>query len=115
MNRKILIGSIVSLVISDPWEFNTECGTGPFLGVIKDKHNGKVMISLDRIISYNGSNYSVCICTSRHQGKDMKDILNGEKIAANMMLIAANVLSFSDVNRQSQYKTQAVIGTIEKA
>jgi hypothetical protein len=114
MNSKNLIGSRVALVVSDPWEFGTECGTGPFWGDIKDKDIGKVLILLTKTISYGGNNYSVCICTPRHQGKDINDILNGEKIAANMMLISEKVASFSDVNRQSQYKTQAIIGTIEQ-
>jgi len=114
MSSKYLIDSIVSLVVSDPWEFNTECGTGPFEGTIKDKDNGKIIISLHKTISYRGTNYSVCICTPRHQGKDISDILNGERIATNMMLIETKKVSFWDINRQSQYKTQGVIGTIEK-
>jgi len=115
MARKNLIGSIVAFVISDPWEFGTECGIGPFFGIIKDKNSGKALIYLDKTISYSGTNYSVCVCTSRHQGKDIDDILNGEKVAANMMLISTKATSFSDVDKQSQNKSQAVIGTIEQA
>jgi hypothetical protein len=115
MNSKHLIGSKVALVVSDPWEFGTECGTGPFWGDIKDKESGKVLIVLTKTISYGGNKYSICICTKRHQGKDINDILKGEKIAANMMLISAKVASFSEVNRKRQYKTQAIIGTIEQA
>jgi len=115
MTRKDLTGSIVALVISDPWEFGTECGTGPFLGTIKGKDSGKALILLDKTILYSGTNYSVCICTSRHQGKDIDDILNGKKVAANMMLISTKITSFSDINGQSKYKSQAVIGTIEQA
>ncbi len=114
MSRKNLIGSRVALVVSDPWEFGSECGTGPFVGIVKDEDNGKALIHFDKTISYGGTNYSLCICFPRHQGKDINDILNGEKIAANMMLISAKVASLSDVNQQSQYKTQAIIGTIEQ-
>ncbi len=115
MSRKNLIGSRVALVMSDPWEFGTECGTGPFVGNIKDEDSGKVLILLDKTISYGENNYSLCICSPRHQGEDINDILNGEKLAANMMLISAKVASLSEVNEQTQYKTQAIIGTIKQA
>lgn len=115
MGRKNLKGSRVALVISDPWEFGSECGTGPFEGNIKDEDSGKALVRFDKAISYGGTNFSLCICSPRHQGKDISDILNGEKIAANMMLISAKVESLSDVDQQSQYKTQAIIGTIEQS
>ena len=114
MNRNNLIGYRAVLIVSDPWEFGTECGTGPFLGVIKDKDSGKVLIILDKKISYGGNDYPACICIPRHKGKDVNDILYGERISVNIMLISVQVSSFLDVNRQRQYKTQAVIGTIEQ-
>ena len=115
MGRKNLKGSRVALVISDPWEFGSECGTGPFVGNIKDEDSGKTLVRFDKAISYGGTNYPLCICSPRHQGKDISDILNGEKIAANMMLISAKIESLSDVDQQSQYETQAIIGSIEQA
>lgn len=113
MSRKNLIGSRIALVVSDPWEFGSECGTGLFIGRIKDEDSGKVLVRLDKTIHYGGVNYSLCICSPRHQGKDIKDIFSEEQIAANMMLISAKVTSLRDVNRQSHHKTQAIIGTIE--
>lgn len=114
MNRESLLGSKVSLFISDPWEFGTECGTGPFHGSIVDMDDGRIMVLLDKTILYEGYNYVICICSSRFQGKDIKDIFNKVKIPANMMLISANVRSFNDLKQQLQYQTQAAIGSIEQ-
>jgi hypothetical protein len=114
MKSKNIIGSRIALFVSDPWEFGTECGPGPFGGNIIDKDGIKVLILLASKISYSESEYSACICTPRHQGKDIRDILSGEKVAANMMLISMNAASFSDVNRQTHCKTAAVVGTIEQ-
>ncbi|HQF84805.1 MAG TPA: hypothetical protein PLX58_07505 [Smithellaceae bacterium] len=115
MSKKNLIGSRMALFVSDPWEFGSECGTGPFVGTIKDEDNGKALVRFDKTISYGGTDYSLCICFPRHQGKDINDILNGTRVSVNVMLISAKDASLSDVNQQSLYKTQAVIGTIEQA
>jgi hypothetical protein len=114
MKSKNIIGSRIALFVSDPWEFGTECGSGPFPGIIIDKDGIKVLILLASKISYGGRKFPACICTPRHQGKDIMDILSGEKIAANMMLISTNAAFFSDVNRQTHCKTAAVVGTIEQ-
>lgn len=115
MPPKKLIDSRISFIISDPWEFGTECGTDPFFGVTKDVDGEKVLILLEKEISYRGVNYYVCISTPRHQGKDIADILNGEIVPANMILISTNVTSFYEIKKHGQGKTQAVIGTIEQA
>ena len=110
MNNKSLIELKVALVISDPWEFGSECGTGPFLGVIKNLEEEKILIALDKSITYGGIEYYACICKPRHQGKEFKGILNGENISANIMLDSTNTASFHEVSG----KTQAVIGSVKR-
>lgn len=112
MPSKNLINARVALLVSDPWEFGTECGTDTFFGTIKDLDGEKALILLDKKISYGGADYYTCVCTPRHQGKDIADILNGENVADNMMLISTNATSFYDVNQQGPSKTLAVIGTV---
>ena len=115
MSGRDLIDSKVALVGSDPWEFVSECGAGPFQGNIKDEKSGKVLVCFNRTLLYDGIDYSVCICSARHHGKDVLNILNGEKIPVNIMLISGNVTSLTQIDQRGQHKTQAIIGTIEQA
>jgi hypothetical protein len=43
---KELVGTCVAVTISDPWEFGTECGTGPFEGIIEEISEIRMLIKL---------------------------------------------------------------------
>ena len=110
MNNKDLLGLKVEFVVSDPWEFGSECGTGPYKGIIRDLDQEKVLIVLDKPILNKNIHYFVSICSPRYQYKEIKSILDRENIAINMMLVSTNVVSFSEVGGQ----TLAVIGNLKK-
>lgn len=45
-------------MVSDPWEFGTECGVGPFLGSVSDHDDVRLLVVLDEPIVYRGVAYS---------------------------------------------------------
>jgi hypothetical protein len=45
-----LIGRRVTLLVSDPWDFGTEHGVGPFGGTIQQVQGEVLAVSLDRDI-----------------------------------------------------------------
>jgi hypothetical protein len=55
MSTTNLLNLAVSITVSDPWEFGTECGTGPFAGTITDVASDWLIIRLAVPIAYRGN------------------------------------------------------------
>lgn len=80
-NLRHLIGKKVEISISDPWEFETETGTGKMLAVIleigremlhldTESSTTALLLQVDRPIEYKGDICEFFIASPRHQGKD---------------------------------------------
>jgi len=106
MNTSQLLGRRVALRISDPWEFGTECGGGPFFGHLLDFGNKKILgvdveralVGLDPPIKYQGASYSAARCDVRHEGTSFYDLNTESRIPVNITLLPAKVTTFSDVD-----------------
>ena len=57
---------MVSIFVSDPWEFGTACGVGPFCGEIADRREGRLLVRLCIGIEYGGVQYEGVIASARH-------------------------------------------------
>jgi hypothetical protein len=65
--EKVMVGKQASSYVSDPWEFGTACGVGPFAGSVTDQDAASVLISLDAPIRYKEVNYVCVRATPRHE------------------------------------------------
>src|SRR5882724_10837999 len=102
-----LTGKRVALMISDPWEFGTECGAGPFDGKLTDSGTERIadvdiqraLVRLDLPIKYSNTNYVSAICHVRHQGASLDDLeAGGLHVSVNITLLPKDAKTFSDIN-----------------
>ena len=78
------------VLISDPWEFGTECGVGPFRGRVVERTESAILIALDSPLLYQSKTLRGMIAMPRHT-RQFQD-LGSEATAANLFLTtSANV------------------------
>jgi hypothetical protein len=56
------------VTVSDPWEFGTEHGTGPFEGEVVDSTQDKVLFRLSCPLMFNNTQIATLACCERHDG-----------------------------------------------
>jgi hypothetical protein len=114
MQTNYYIGMKVALLISDPWEFGTECGVGPFYGQISDINKERILVKLDNSIKYLKNYYTSVICDIRHEGISFDDLLKNHLVSVNMILVSIQcekLVAIMDDDIRSGF---AATGTIEK-
>jgi hypothetical protein len=65
MNTSGLVGAKVDVLVSDPWEFGTECGVGPFPALVESA-NGELLLRLEAPIQYRGAQLLSVVAAPRH-------------------------------------------------
>jgi len=106
-----LKGASAALTISDPWEFGSKCGTGPFRGRIVDQVKQLVLFSFLTPVDFQGVTYSTAIVSARHEAKDLSNLLEGS-VAVNALLLHAADTDIDFLEREGASKGLAVIGSI---
>jgi len=76
--------------ISDPWDFGTECGVGPFEGVIVQSEPRSLLIRLDAPIDYRSTRLVGVIAQPRHVERYFTSA-DSETIPANFMFLSGSV------------------------
>ena len=74
----------VELMISDPWDWGTELGCGPFVAkiekwTINHATDSKVLVSLNKPQIYKGVNCVYFIASARNENDSVEDILHQKK------------------------------------
>lgn len=117
-----LLGKRVALMISDPWEFVTECGVGPFYGEITDIGEERItsldieraLISLERFIQCSDATYVSAICYIRHEGFSLNNLGGKATVSVNVILLPAQAMRFPEVNADDIRKGFVATGSIER-
>jgi len=88
----------VNLIVSDPWEFGTEHGTGPFTGRIV--HVGSsasgdvaVLLRLDDPLSFKGESLQCFIATPRLEEDKLENLADGAQVNVNLTRITEDQAS----------------------
>ena len=79
-----LVDSKVEFYVSDPWEFGTEHGCGPFQATIFRASSRCVLIRLDTPLTFDGTRYEYIVVAPRHDNVSLSDLETGERISCNM-------------------------------
>jgi hypothetical protein len=94
-----LANAKVSLLISDPWDFVTDHGSGPFLGQILQvgpdywlekfaNRSGKtILIQLSTPLTIEGTRYEYLIASPRHETGDISQLLQGLEVICGISCI----------------------------
>lgn len=114
MTTTKLLNLPVLIVVSDPWEFGTECGTGPFFGPILDATNAKLLVRFSKPVNYQGKTLLVALGQCRHIG-DSLEKLSEKPMAVNLVLLPEAVEKIAELNPEKDREGVAVIATIQRA
>lgn len=114
MTTTKLLNLPVLIFVSDPWEFGSECGTGPFFGPILDATNAKLLVRFSKPVNYEGKTLLVAVGQCRHVGDTLEN-LSEKPMAMNLVLFPEAVEIIAELNPEKTEEGVAVIGTIQRA
>jgi hypothetical protein len=113
MTAPTLTNLAVSIVVSDPWEFGSECGTGPFFGTITDASADTLIVRLAKPIAYRGRTFPTGIAKPRHVG-DQPASVSFKPLFANIILLPLDVSVIAEITPDTTKEGVFVIGTVER-
>ncbi len=113
MSTHNLLNLSVEILVSEPWEFGTECGVGPFGGIIIDATAEKLLILLSKPITYSGKTLHTVAARPRHVG-DTPEAVMTKRLSANFMLLPQQIDSIAKLQPDVTRDGVAAIGTIER-
>ena len=76
----------VSVLVSDPWDFGTECGVGPFRGSVVRREGMTLLIHLNVPIQYRGIELRAVVARPRYAQEILDEHLRREPVAMNLLL-----------------------------
>ena len=88
--RTALLGRIVELVVTDPWEFGTQHGTGPFRGRVIGVADTALAIRLEKSITFAGVTFDTVVALPRLAGASFAQLLEGRKVGSNATPVRAS-------------------------
>ncbi len=103
----------VEVFITDPWDFGSKNGVGPFYGNVVDSDEKKILIRLDKPLGYSDTEYVYLLGEKRHEG-DSIGAMSGEAIPMNFVLLEGPSLNrLSDITADRFKRGSAVVGTAQ--
>jgi hypothetical protein len=108
-----LVGTGVRILVSDPWEFGTECGVGPFAAMILDAHTDALLLKLRVPIEYRGARLQTVVARARHAPGTIEPLTSEGHLAANFAFLRSLVTTLSQVTDDAKAGMVPAIGSIE--
>jgi hypothetical protein len=90
----------VDVWISDPWEFGTECGEGPFGAVITDQTTNEFLLRLEVPLLYQGRQLTNAIARPRHTGDNVAMLSLSARLDVGLLFVERSMQSLSDVSNK---------------
>ena len=118
MNKK-LEGMSVTIMVSDPWEFGTVHGVGPFKAKVVKIGKGesgqlKALLRLDMPIAFEGVRYEFLVAASRSVSQPIEGLAHGSSAFCSMIAISPEQANSSKPLDVSWWRGGgALIGSIE--
>ncbi len=113
MSTTNLLNLQVAIVVSDPWEFGTEHGTGPFVGTISDVTDERLVIRLSDPIAHSGKMLCTAVAMARHVG-DAVHAVAKRTLAVNLVLLPLEITHACELDPDLTRNGVNVIGSVEQ-
>ena len=110
-----LVTKRLTVTISDPWEFGTECGVGPFAGRIEDLENTRLLLKLNYPICFRKVNLLSAISQLRYVNSSFDDLLLGRSLATNLVLLPISPRTLNEISAEEFRRGIAAVGTVKLA
>jgi|SRR5713226_1994135 len=82
-----LIGRKINLMVSDPWRFGTEHGSGPFETVVQAESLTALFLKLAKPLQFEGVTWAFVAATPRHKGAEIRALLQNSKVDVNVISV----------------------------
>ena len=93
MTSQRLIGMKVKITVSDPWEFVTENGSGPFTAVVDHAQGDSLLIHFESLVMSCGHAYKYFVVSPRSASDDLEDLDRAGRI---VRIVNCNLSAISD-------------------
>jgi hypothetical protein len=122
MPSKDLTGTKVNLIVSDPWEFGSQHGTGPFNGRIlgvsfhcASNEDIAVLLQLDHPLSFEGQSVEYFVVTPRVEGDDLRSLADGALVFVSLTRITEEQACSNDPFNLTRWRGGlGLIGSLER-
>lgn len=93
-NKNLLKGIKINVTVSDPWEFVTEFGSGPFKFKILevDKNFKKALIQFVPPLKSDSKRLTYFVVQVRHENESISNLVKNKSIACNLTGIPSDRL-----------------------
>ena len=98
MSTRRLLGRMVDLSVSDPWEFGTECGPGPFSGRVTDAAADALTARLELPPKLQGRELVAVVVRPRYTGESMDLLVRSRQLVANVLFLTRESSSLAGVH-----------------
>lgn len=113
MTALMIVGTEVRVFVSDPWEFGTECGVGPFAATIVDVDKDTLLLNLREPIEYRGSHLRTLVARARYAPGTIEQSTSEERLAANLVFFRFLFKALSQVTCDAKEGMVPAIGSVE--
>lgn len=122
MPSKDLTGTKINLIVSDPWEFGSQHGTGPFSGRIlgasfdsSSNEDVAVLLQLDDRLSFKGQSVEYFVVTPRLEEDDLRSLADGALVGVNLTRITEEQACSNDPFNLTRWRGGlTLIGSLER-
>lgn len=101
------------VLVSDPWEFGTECGVGPFAGIVEAARSDMLLLRLEAPIDYRGARLLSIVATPRHDPGTIDMLATAGRLAANISFLPILVTGESQLDADAKAGMVPAIGSVE--
>ena len=82
----------VEIMVSDPWDWVTEHGPGPFRGKALATTEDSVLVQLDDRIDFGGNMNEFVIASARHSGDSFAKLKRGQRTPCDLRPMPADAI-----------------------
>jgi hypothetical protein len=112
-----LVGQQVVVSVSDPWEFCSQHGTGPFTTTVRAVRPDKLLLSFAGALTYRGVVFDRVVATARHADGRLDTITSHDGVAMNLTPVSSqssSVDAHDGFERAAQWRGWHLIATSRK-
>jgi hypothetical protein len=84
MSLQNFVGRQVVVIVSDPWDFCSQHGTGPFSMAVEGASGDELLLRLANGLTYKGVVFDRMVATARHADDRLLMIANRDGVSVNL-------------------------------